>query len=146
MARYTVGFRTAGAGSTTLPVASLVPNASVDLFLVEVGVWNTTAVACNVALRRITAAGTSGAGQTAIPWNPANPAATATPKDTYTVAPTFTTGNYRFASLGAAIGSGVIWTFAGSGLRVPAGTGNGLVIVPGTGTGQILDVYMEWDE
>ena len=52
----------------------------------------------------------------------------------------------RQASLAAAIGSGVIWTFGDSGIVVPPGTANGIGIICPTGTGQILDYYFDWDE
>lgn len=146
MARYTVGVRSTGAGSTTLPTGSLFAAANNDVYVVEIGAFNTTATACTIGVRRATALGTQGSGLTEIPWDPDTTAAAATAYDTHTVTPTFTGGVYRNASLGAAIGSGVIWTFPGKGLRIPKGTGNGVLLVPITGTGQILDWYMEWDE
>lgn len=118
--------------------------------LVEVGCFNTTATACAVALRRVSAAGTSGATQTVVYESDSAQAALVTPKDTWTVAPTFVGGNLRVASLGAAIGSGIIWTFGGgglnSGLVIPNTTGDGIVISVLTGTGQICDVSFTWDE
>jgi hypothetical protein len=147
MPRYSVGVRSTGAGSTTLPVGALVASASVDLHVVEVGVFNSTATACNVTVRRITSAGTPGTGLSEIPWDPDAPAATGTGFDTYTsTGPTLTAGFYSHADLGAAIGSGIIFTYGERGLRIPKGTANGIVIIPGTGTGQILDWYMIWDE
>jgi hypothetical protein len=147
MARYSGGWRTTGAGSTTLPAGALAAGASNDIYVVEIGVWNTTVTECNVAVRRLTTAGTPGSGQSEIPWDPDTTAATGTLLDTYTsTGPTITAGSYRWAMLGAAKGSGVIWTFAGKGLRIPKGTSQGLCVIPGTGTGQILDVYFEWDE
>jgi hypothetical protein len=151
MARFAGGFRTAGAGSTTLPVASLFAPAAANPLIYEIGVFNTTAVAVAIALRRATALGTPGTGRDELfvdDEGAASSGATAgaTLVDTHTVAPTFITGNLRVASLGAAIGSGVIWTFGERGLRIPSGTGNGVCIVPLTGTGQILDIYVEWSE
>lgn len=149
MARFSSAWRTTGAGSTTLPIAGLMSVAGVRPRLVEVGVFNTTATACAVALRRVTAAGTSGATQTALYESDSSQAALATPKDTWTVAPTFSTGNLRVASLGAAIGSGIIWTFGGggaTGLVIPNTTGDGVVISVLAGTGQICDVSLTWDE
>lgn len=147
MPRASAGFRSTGGGSATLPIGGLVPSANVDLQVVEVGVFNTTANAVSIGLRRITAAGTPGAATvTPLSWSPDQPAPTATPKDTWTVAPTFTTGALAVATLGAAIGSGMVWTFGGAGIRIPKGTGNGLVWVPWTGSGQILDWYVVWDE
>jgi hypothetical protein len=151
MARFAGGWRTAGPGSTTLPVASLFASASANPLIYEVGVFNTTAVAVAVALRRATAVGTPGTGRDEVFIDDEGSAssgatAVATLLDTHTVAPTFITGNVRVAPLGAAIGSGVIWTFGERGLRIPSGTGNGICIIPLTGTGQILDVYFEWSE
>lgn len=151
MARFAGAWRTTGAGSTTLPIASLFAPAANNPLIFEIGVFNTTATALSVALRRATALGTAGAGQAEVFIDDEGAAssgatATATLVDTHTVAPTLITGAVRAASLGAAIGSGVIWTFGERGLRIPSGTGNGICIVPLTGTGQICDVYFEWGE
>lgn len=146
MAEYTVGTRSAGAGSTTLAVGSLFAAANNDVYVTEIGAFNTTATACSIAIRRWTALGTQGAGLSELPWDPDTTAATATAYDTHTVTGTITAGYYRTASLGAAIGSGVIWTFPGKGIRIPKGTGNGLAIMVATGTGQILDWYYNWSE
>lgn len=146
MARYACAFRTTGAGSTTLPIASIFATAACQPMIMEVGVFNTTATAVSIALRRATALGTAGTGQTELPIDDTAGAALATVVDTHTVTPTITTGSVRLATLGAAVGSGVIWTFSERGLRIPAGTGNGILIIPFVGTGQICDVYLEWSE
>ena len=148
MARFSAAWRTTGAGSTTLPIGGLMSVSGCRPRLVEVGVFNTTTTACAVALRRVTAAGTSGSAQTAVYESDSAQAALATPKDTWTVAPTFATGNLRVASLGAAVGSGLIWTFGGpaGGLIIPNTTGDGIVLSVLTGTGQICDVSFTWDE
>lgn len=146
MARFAAAWRTTGAGSTTLPIASLFAVATTSVRVYEVGVFNTTGTAVSIALRRATAVGTPGAGQSEV--NIDDPAATAlvTAVDTHTVAPTLVTGAIRAATLGAAAGSGVIWTSGERGFWIPAGTGNGLCLIPLTGTGQICDVYWEWSE
>lgn len=146
MARFAAGFRTTGAGSTTLPIASIFAPAAAQPVIYEIGVFNTTAVAVSVALRRATALGTAGAGETEVTVDDPSATAIATVVNTHTVAPTLSAGAVRNGVLGAAVGSGVIWTFSERGLRLPAGTGNGLCIVPLTGTGQICDVYFEWSE
>jgi hypothetical protein len=150
MARFSAAWRTTGAGSTTLPIAGLMSVAGCRPRLVQVSVFNSTATACAVALRRVTAAGTSGATQSVVYESDSAQTALATPKDTWTVAPTFVAGNIEAASLGAAIGSGVIWTFGGgggsSGLVIPNTTGDGIVLSVLTGTGQICDVKFGWDE
>jgi hypothetical protein len=148
MARFSAAWRTTGAGSTTLPIAGLMAVATVRPRLVEVGVFNSTATACAVALRRVTAAGTSGRH---------SPSCTRATRRRPRSPPRRTrgrshrrssTGNLRTASLGAAIGSGVIWTFGGAlgGLVIPNTTGDGVVISVLTGTGQICDVSLTWDE
>jgi hypothetical protein len=148
MARFSSSWRTTGAGSTTLPIGGLMAVSTVRPRLVEVGVFNTTSTACALALRRVSAAGTSGSAQTVVYESDPSQAALATPKDTWTVAPTFVSGNIRVASLGAAVGSGVIWTFGGAlgGLIIPNTTGDGIVLSVLTGTGQICDVSFVWDE
>src|ERR1051326_956731 len=131
MARYSVGVRSNGAGSTTLPVGSLYAGASIDLHVVEIGAFNTTSTAVNIAVRRLTTAGTQGSGLSEIPWDPDAAAATGTAFDTHSSSgPTITAGFYSHASLGAAVGAGVIWTYGERGLRIPKGTGNGICIVP----------------
>jgi hypothetical protein len=147
MARYSAGGRTTGAGTTALPAAALVPGASNDVYVVEIGVFNTTTTACNIAVRHITSAGTAGSAFSTVPWDVDTTTATAGVKDTYTsTGPTITAGYLAYASLGAAVGSGMVWTFGNKGLRQVKGTANGLALVPGTGTGQIIDFYIIWDE
>lgn len=150
MARFSAAWRTAGAGSTTLPIASLYATAAVRPRLVEVGVFNTTATAVAVALVRLTTAGTQGSTKAGTYENDNSQAAVATPKDTHTVAPTVTAVALRQAALGAAIGSGVIWTFGSGGITgglvIPNTTGDGIGLIVATGTGQVCDVSFTWDE
>jgi hypothetical protein len=146
MARASCAFRTTGAGSTTLCIASLRATAAVQPRLLEVGVWNTTATAVSISLRRFTVAGTGGAGMTEAYEDDNVHVPVATISDTDTGGPTFRTGALRIATLGAAVGSGVIWTFGGDGAMIEAGTANGIGIVPWVGTGQICDVYFVWSE
>jgi hypothetical protein len=66
------------------------------------------------------------------------------------VTPTTISTPLRQAPLGAAIGSGVIWTFGGGGktpgLIVPNATTDALGIIIPTGTGQVCDISWTWDE
>lgn len=145
MARFNSGARAAGAGSTTLPSGSIYAGASVNGLLREIGVFNTTTTAVAIALYRLTTTGTRGSALT-VSKHRVNTTPTCTTYNTHTVAPTL--GNdlgYR-AVLGAAAGSGVIWTFGDAGLEVTLGTSNGVGIVIATGTGQVLDYYFVWDE
>jgi hypothetical protein len=149
MARYSASWRTTGAGSATLPIAGLMAVAGCRPRLVEVSVSNSTVTACAVALRRVTAVGTPGATQSVLYESDPSQAALAVPRDTWTVAPTFITGNLRAFDLGAAVGSGILWNFAGApsgGLVIPNTTGDGIVLSVLTGTGQICTVSFTWDE
>jgi hypothetical protein len=111
----------------------------------EIGVWNTTATACAVGIARASATGTQGAGLTEICLDDDLAVIVATGFNTHTA--DATVGScIRQASLGAAIGSGVIWTFGGRGLMLSGATTSGIVIVCPTGTGQHLDFYIEWEE
>lgn len=150
MARFSCAFRSTGAGSATLPLGSLWATAAVRPRVVEVGVFNTTATATAVALCRFSAGtGTKGAAITVIYEDDNSQAAVTTAANTHTVTPTTISAAIRQASLGAAIGSGVIWTFGGGktpGLIVPNSTTDGLGIIIPTGTGQICDISFTWDE
>lgn len=147
MARFSASFQT-GAGSTTLPIGSLYATAAVRPRLVEVGVFNTTATAVELALYRLTTTGTQGSTVTAAYENDNSQSAVSTAKQTHTVAPTLG-GKLRQFNIGAAIGSGIILTFGGArteGLIIPNTTGDGIGVLVGSGTGQVCDVYFVWDE
>ena len=144
MAKHSVANRSTVVGTTVRAIASVFSTATVGFTLREVGVFNTTTTACAVALVRFTNATGVGAGLTEVDWDPAKlVVATAFAGHTADGA---VGSAFRQASLGAAIGSGVIWTFGDSGILVPVGTANGIGIVVPTGTGQILDFYYDWDE
>lgn len=145
--RVSVGGRSAGAGSTTLPLFSLYASANAGGAIREIGIFNTTSTAFAAMLRFLSTTGTQGAGLTEIAQNQ-NFAGTiqCTAFDTHTVAPTLVGGVPRQASIGAAVGAGVIWTFGGDGLVIPKGTANGVGLLIATGTGQIVDWYIDWDE
>jgi hypothetical protein len=114
------------------------------IYLVETGVFNTTTTAFAVGLIRATSAGTAAGALTPRSVDSeVTPVATA---NTSHSADAAGTGPFAQASIGAAIGAGVIWTFGGSGIRAPAGTANGFFLNLPTGTGQFFDFYFVWDE
>jgi hypothetical protein len=124
---------------------SLFATASVGAKVREIGVFNTTAVALAVALARFTAATNVGTGLTEAEYDENAPAPSCTGFAGHTG--DGTVGQvFRQASIGAAIGSGMIWTFGDTGLVIQPGTANGIGIIVPTGTGQICDYYMDWDE
>jgi hypothetical protein len=145
MARYSAGVLTT-AGSATLPIISLYSAAAVSPKLREVGVFNTATTAVALKLVRLTTAGTQGTGLTEGKHDPDSAAASCTAFATHSGAPTLGDDlGYRVV-LGAAAGSGVIWTFGDTGLIVPVGTGNGIGVIVENGTGQACQAYLAWDE
>jgi hypothetical protein len=144
--RASVANRSTVAGTSLRAVASIFGTATKGFRLREVGVFNTTATACAVSLVRFTNATGVGAGITDIQWDKEHdPLPLATPFAGHT-ADGAVSAAFRQASLGAAVGSGVIWTFGDTGICVNIGTANGIGIITPTGTGQILDFYYDWEE
>lgn len=147
MARFSGGAKSAGAGSTTLPLMSLYAAAATPAKLREIGIFNTTTTALDLVLRRLTTAGTQGAAVTEGQYDPATPVSQCQVFNTHTVGPTIPAGDLGYrCSLGGAIGSAMIWTFGDTGLIIPAGTANGIGILVENGTGQLCQIYFVWDE
>lgn len=147
MARVANAYRTTGAGSATLPATSIYSLGTGDLWLVEVGITTTTTTAFQVSLARLTAAGTQGAAAGA--WTYEEGATNLTAKVAAVQAHTAGTplgAEVRRASIGASVGSGVIFTFGGRGLLIPSGTANGLGLITINGTFQASDVYWSVDQ
>lgn len=146
MATYSAGARGTGAGTNLLPLGAVVSGASVNFRLTEVGVFNTTATGgFSVGLARLTTTGTPGAGLTEAALDQSAAAPSCSAVNTYTsTGPTLIDLGYRF-TMGAAIGSGIVWTFAHI-LNVNAATTNGIGLYIPSGTGQICDFYFVWDE
>jgi len=147
MARYSIGGISSAAATATLPAFTLAAASGSGCRLREVGIFNTTTTAFYASLRRFSTAGTRGAAVTAIAEDPGSPAAACTGADANTsTAPTLVSGTIRIATLPAAIGGGVIWTFPDNGLALAAGTGNMFGILCPSGTGQVFTYYFSWDE
>ena len=83
MARYSAGVR-ATAGTVLRPMMSIYSPAATVGSLVELGCFNTTAVALEVFLTRLTATGTQGAGLTEARHKPKKPPALVTAFTTHT--------------------------------------------------------------
>jgi hypothetical protein len=144
MARFSAGITT-GAGSTTLPIISLYGIAGGGARIVEIGVTNTTATSVGLKIVRLSTAGTSSAITSFLKYDGNLNPALCTPRGTHSsTGPTITESGY-FQRAGAAIGSGVIWTFGDSGIIVALGTANGIGVIPTT-TGQVMDAYIVWTE
>lgn len=145
MANYSFGMRGTVVGTTLRAMMSLFAVAGSGAAIREIGIFNTTTTALAIALARFTNATGVGAGQTEGEYDENAPP----PLSTIFAGHTADGGVgqiLRQASLGAAVGSGVIWTFGGRGLVIAPGTANGLGIIVPTGTGQLCDLYIDWDE
>lgn len=117
-----------------------------NLIVREIGVFNTTTTAFGVAIVRATSGGNRGAAITATSENDPGHTVLGVPVNVHAAAATLA-GTARQASIGAAIGAGVIFTFGDNGLQIAAGTANGITIAAITATtGQIADGYFSWDE
>ena len=145
MSRYSAGVKTT-AGSTTLPIISIYGIANIGGKIREIGLFNTTSTAMDLKLIRLTSAGTQGAGLTEAKYDPDSPAASCTAFTTHTANPTLGDDLGYRATLGAAAGAGVIWTFGDQGVRIPTGTANGVGVIVENGTGQACQAYIVWDE
>jgi hypothetical protein len=145
MGRYSAGGITT-AGSTTLPISSLYATAAVRIRVREIGVFNTTATAVSLRLVRLTTLGTRPAAwTTGLQYGEDPPTALGTAAGTHTAAPTLTDLGFRTV-LGAAIGSGFVWSFEDYTLTIPAVANAGIGIAVENGTGQACQVYWSWTE
>jgi len=145
MARYMAGGVSAG-NSTTLPELGVRSGSTNAIVLREAGLFNTTNTAADFNLSRATTAGT-GTSVTVRQYDEDSTTGASALKDYTTTGPTLAEAGYR-ASLGAAIGAGVIWTFGDTGIRVKpaASSANGMCIVCDNGTSQAIQAYLVWDE
>jgi hypothetical protein len=146
MARYVAGALTT-AGSTTLPVFALVGGTTVVARIREIGVFNTTATAVALKLCRLSTAGTPGTTITPASLPVFDPAGSlVTVRNTYSgTAPTTTDLGYR-VQLGAAVGSGFVWTWDDWELTTDKVASNGIGALVENGTGQALQFYIKWYE
>ena len=144
MARFSAAGRTV----TNLPTAARGPGVfgsatGGQWYLREVGVFNTTATAVAVGLLQCTVTGTQVGTLTEVRTD--DPSAAAPDEGAFTSQSSDSTGTIiRQASLGAAIGSGIIWTFDPGQVELLEGTANGIIITCPTGTAQHVDFYFDW--
>ena len=104
---------------------------------------NTTATAVALKLCRLSTAGTPAATLTSANGNTDPTTSIALLKNTYTVAPTITDLGFRCV-LGAAVGSGFVWTFEDYDLTTLVAANAGIGVVVENGTGQALQTYWKW--
>jgi len=145
MARFAVSGRSSIVPTNALPGVSLYATAAVRPVVREVGVFNTATTAFLAALVRLTTLGTAGTGLTETKETDTTQGAVATGFAGHSVGPTISDEIRRYPC-GAAVGSGIVWTFGDRGLVIPNTTGDGVGITCPTGTGQTFDYYIVWDE
>lgn len=141
--RHSIAGRSTIAGTNVRPQFSLYGTASFGARIREIAIFNTTSTAFAAAVARLTAATGQGAGLTEVAHDINPPQCTGFAGHT---ADGTIGGVGRQVSIGAAIGSGFVWTFGDNGLVIPVGTANGVGIIIPTGSGQIVDYYLEWEE
>jgi hypothetical protein len=144
MPRHSVSGKT-DAVITSLRGPALFCAAAAGATIRQVEIWNTTAVAFEVGIRRWTANGGAGSALTEAAWD-LNKVA---PQCTATNTPTADhTGSDSFFTwmVGAAIGSGIIEPFGDSGIVIPEGTANGFGFYLPAGTAQHFNFTIIWDE
>ena len=144
MSRFAIAGRTS-AIPTTVRGPSLYAVSTVRPQIRSIEVFNTTTTACAVAIVRATATGTQGAGLTEVALTDDVHVAEATGFNTHTADATVG-APMRQATLGAAAGAGVIWTWGPGELIIDNATTAGIVIICPTGTAQHLDFSIEWSE
>jgi hypothetical protein len=113
----------------------------------KITVENPTTSAVDIAVRRLTSAGTVGASVDELNWVD-GPAPNCQVFQAHSsTGPTITAGfidRYQFPASMA--GATVVWTYEGSGLQILKGTANGIAIIPAAGTGQLVVVTFQWEE
>ena len=135
---------TTAAGDTTHPICSIYAAATRAIYLTETHIVNTSSTAVWLKMVRITSAGTPGAGATEAPWDSV---ATA-------VATVFGTHTGTAPGLGADLGiraylpagAGIVRTFGGHGIEIPAVANTGVGWIVESGTGQICLYDFTWNE
>lgn len=137
----------AGAGDATNPFAGIYAGSATRLILREVKCFTTAANAARIMIRRATTAGTWTGEEEIEQWEDGpSPDGTIVVTSTST-APTM--GNpIDYGAVGAAIGSGFVYTYYGEGrgIVIPSGTGNGIVLIEQANTANTYDVVFVWDE
>ncbi len=145
MARFSAGATSTNAGTSARPIGSVYAVAGSGFAIRQIELFNTTDVSCVFRIARLTTAGTPGTGLGEEKHNPNGPAAAATAFNSHSADATVSADSLGRAVLGAAKGSGIVWTFGDTGLVVLAGTANGVGIIP-VGTGQVCEFVFTWDE
>ncbi len=147
MSRHSLGFTPTGPGTSLLPQSSIYASANARIILREIHVIQTTTTAVELAVQRLSTAGTSAAQTGEGKWDVDTPNREATIRDTHTsTGPTITAGEIEAILLPGIIGSAWLWAFDGSGFIIPIGVANGAGVVVVNGAGQVVETTYVWEE
>lgn len=146
MARFSIGGVATVVGTNVRAIASVFAPATGKGIIREIAVFNTTSTAVIVGVIRFSAATNVGAGLTEAEYDTGGNVPLCTGFAGHTGDGTTSGGAIDAAQLGAAVGSGVYFTYGGEGLIIPEGTANGVGIYIPSGTGQICTFKITWDE
>jgi hypothetical protein len=150
MALYSASFNGA-AGDATLPFAGLRSGVAANRIIVrEIKCFTEAANAASIRIVRISTAGTA-TSLTVNLMNPGNAAAVGTAVKTYTsTVPTITAGDIDLAMVGAAIGSGFMYTYYGEGKGLwvdgAATNANGIALIELANTANTYGGTFIWEE
>jgi hypothetical protein len=133
-------------GTSARAIASVFAASGSGGAIREISVANTSTTEVYVGVIRFSAATNVGTGLTEIQYDPNGPPPLCTGFAGHTADGTTSGGAIEYVMLGAAKGSGWVWTYGDTGLRIAAGTANGVGIYIPSGTGQILTYKIAWDE
>jgi hypothetical protein len=146
MARFHISGVATVVGTSARAIASLFAPATGKGIIREISCSNTTSTAVIVGVIRFSAATNVGAGLTEAEYDTGGNVPLCTGFAGHTADGTTSGGAIDVFQLGAAVGSGIVWTYGGDGLIVPEGTANGVGIYIPSGTGQICTYRITWDE
>jgi hypothetical protein len=147
MAIFQIASRTVTNLPTTTAGPGVFAGATTGKFWIrEVKVFNTTTSAVCVGIAVCTATGTQVGGLTEYQIDDASAPAPSETAFTSMSSAATVAAQVEQATLGAAAGSGIVFTWAEKELEIPEGTGNGIIINCPTGTAQHLDFSLKWQK
>lgn len=144
--QYSLGVAKAAPAAGT-GIAMIRPASTLDVPVLEIGVFNETAVATSVGLVRSATTGTPSTSALVQAHDPQRPAGQTNIDTAWSVAATVASNYIRQIILPATIGAGIIWTFPPDSLIAKNGGTTQLMLWNfGAGTGAALRLYITVDE
>jgi hypothetical protein len=142
MARYELAV-TGGVGTIAVAQAELRAGAADAIWLRELGIFLNAATASRIGFGKPANTPAGGSPVLGLATNGGAAAAGGVVVSGWSTAPTAPTQYYRIIGLPAAIGNGIIWTFQGDGLLIPA---SGAVVIWNITASSIASIFWVWEE